>query len=242
MTTGGLNKGLTFIKSYEHDSSLFAYRGICAPLDSTPYTFPIDIQVPTALNPIRFINDHVFVDIHPTHVDENFTFYTPCQSYPGRMEIVYWDTTLSVLQRTWIKNPNENFYINGFYETQQKDLMVYGYMCGLNHSNDSSHLFAFLLDKTSGHLLSIFNANDFISEIDYEVFPNPFYEQITIKRPIPKQETFCLYDSFGKLILTKTLEENKEQINTSFLPEGLYFYAIVNKNGERVKAGKVVKE
>ena len=213
-------------------------------MDSTPSGAGgiFDLQAPTAYLPIKFINDHVFLDIHPTHMDLNAFFYSPCQPYSGRMEIVYWDTSLNVVQRTWLSNSNENFNINGYFETQQKDLMVYGYMCRLNHPLDSIHLFAFLLDKTSGHLLSIFNANDFISENDYEVFPNPFYEQITIKRPITKQETFCLYDSFGKLILTKTLEENKEQINTSFLPEGLYFYAIVNKNGERVKAGKVVKE
>ena len=73
------------------------------------------------------------------------------------------------------------------------------------------------------------------------VYPNPFEATLIIKCSHVQNKTFYLYDSFGKLILTKTITENKEQINTANLAAGLYFYAIVNKNGERLKAGKVVK-
>ena len=74
------------------------------------------------------------------------------------------------------------------------------------------------------------------------VYPNPFEATLIIKCSHVQNKTFYLYDSFGKLILTKTITENKEQINTANLAAGLYFYSIINKNGERVKAGKVVKE
>ena len=84
--------------------------------------------------------------------------------------------------------------------------------------------------------------NDLPNENEVGVYPNPFTSTIYIQTTSPKQETFSLYDSYGKLILTKTIIDNKEQINTSQLAAGLYFYSIVNKNGERVKAGKVVKE
>ena len=84
--------------------------------------------------------------------------------------------------------------------------------------------------------------NDVPKENEVSIYPNPFTNIINIQKSLPKQETFSLYDSFGKLILSKTILENKEQINTSNLATGLYFYAIVNHNGERVKAGKVVKE
>ncbi len=84
--------------------------------------------------------------------------------------------------------------------------------------------------------------NDVPKENGVSVYPNPFTSTIYIQTTSPKQETFSLYDSYGKLILTKTIIDNKEQINTSQLAAGLYFYSIVNKNGERVKAGKVVKE
>ena len=74
------------------------------------------------------------------------------------------------------------------------------------------------------------------------VYPNPFEATLIIQCSHVQNKTFYLYDSFGKLILTKTIEANKEQINTANLAAGLYFYSIINKNGERVKAGKVVKE
>ncbi len=77
---------------------------------------------------------------------------------------------------------------------------------------------------------------------EINVYPNPFEATLIIKCSHVQNITFYLYDSFGKLILTKTFNENKEQINTTNLSAGLYFYSIVNKNGERVKAGKVVKE
>lgn len=73
-------------------------------------------------------------------------------------------------------------------------------------------------------------------------YPNPFEATLIIKCSHVQNKTFYLYDSFGKLILTKTINENKEQINTANLAAGLYFYSIVNKNGVRLKAGKMVKE
>jgi hypothetical protein len=244
-TNGYFTMTIPFLKSYAVDSFLIPFHGVCAPADTTPNLSGIthDEQVPTAIHPIRFINDHVFVDIHPTHADLNdFLYYNPCQPYTGRMEIVYWDTALNVVKRTWIQNLNENFYINGFFQTQQKDLMVYGHMCALGHPSDSIHLFAFLLDKNSGHLLSIFNAQDFTAQNEYEVFPNPFDEQLNIKRPVAKEETLYLYDNTGKLVLTKPLFSEKENIFTGNLPAGLYFYNIYGKDGVRKDWGKVVKE
>ena len=79
-------------------------------------------------------------------------------------------------------------------------------------------------------------------KLEFSVSPNPFEQTLIIKTNFAQQETFYLYDVIGKLILTKTIEANKEQINTANLAAGLYFYSIVNKNGERVKAGKMVKE
>jgi hypothetical protein len=158
------------------------------------------------------------------------------------MGIVYWDTSLRVKQHTWISHPTDNFYINGFFLTQQKDLLVYGNMCPRGTNKDSIHLFAFLLDKNSGHLLSIFNAQDFTAQNEYEVYPNPFDEQLNIKRPMAKEETLFLYDNTGKLVLTKPLFSEKENIFTGNLPAGMYFYNIYGKDGVRKDWGKVVKE
>jgi hypothetical protein len=231
-----------FLKANSIDSTLVPYAGVCAPPDSTPYSNPWDEQVPTALQPMKFISDSTFIDIHPSHNYPTGPVFNVCGQSTSRMSIVYWDTLLRVKQHTWISHPTDNFYINGFFLTQQKDLLVYGNMCPRGTNKDSIHLFAFLLDKNSGHLLSIFNAQDFTAQNEYEVFPNPFDEQLNIKRPIAKEETLFLYDNTGKLILTKSLFSEKENIFTGNLPAGMYFYNIYSKDGLRKDWGKVVKE
>jgi hypothetical protein len=75
-----------------------------------------------------------------------------------------------------------------------------------------------------------------------KVYPNPFNNQLIVHRPTAKEETLFLYDNTGKLILTKPLFSEKENIFTGNLPAGLYFYNIYGKDGVRKDWGKMVKE
>lgn len=73
------------------------------------------------------------------------------------------------------------------------------------------------------------------------VSPNPFSDKITVLLSQHLAATLSLYNSYGKLILTKDID-NKETINTLNLLPGIYFYNIVGKNGNRMLQGKLLKE
>lgn len=246
-TSFSFKSTVPLIKCFAIDSVLVSYKGTCAPIDSTPIFSGgvYDIQQPTAKQPIRFINDRTFVDIHPSHIDDdnpNGPKYTPCQAFPSRMEIVYWDTSLNVLQRTWISSPQENFYVNGYFETTQKNLMIYGHLCRYNHPLDSIQLFAFLLDQNSGHLLNIFNAEGFQLDNIISIHPNPFTQQFVVSKMQVQHAELLLYDGLGKLVLRQNIKESTTTIATNDLPNGLYFYTFINSKGERIQSGKLMKE
>lgn len=166
-------------------------------------------------------------------------------SYPGDVFIASYDTVAG--------NPLKTIGIGGSSEEILYSILVDKdslYVCG----SYSSPVLSFGSFNIYSQLIGCFNwffakyvlppagVNEVPKENEVNVYPNPFIQTIFLQTTNPKQETFSLYDSFGKLILTKTIEASKEQINTAHLAAGLYFYSIVNKNGERVKAGKVLKE
>ena len=72
--------------------------------------------------------------------------------------------------------------------------------------------------------------------------PNPFTDRLTLALSTPslRSPVLRLYDVAGRLVLTERLEYGINEINTSGLEKGLYFWA-VEAGGERVKSGKVVK-
>ena len=150
------------------------------------------------------------------------------------------DTNVNIKWTKTFGGNNYWFFPSNILATKDGGCIMLAYFYDSTNPNQQFDHYIFKLDS----LGNVVNVNEFFpSDFDNNsIYPNPFYEEINIKRPIAKQETFNLYDNFGKLILSKTIEANKEQINTSHLAAGLYFYSIVNKNGERVKAGKVVKE
>ena len=75
-----------------------------------------------------------------------------------------------------------------------------------------------------------------------EVWPNPFSERLVLALSTPslRSPVLRLYDVAGRLVLTERLEYGINEINTSGLEKGLYFWA-VEAAQERIKTGKVVK-
>ena len=72
--------------------------------------------------------------------------------------------------------------------------------------------------------------------------PNPFTDRLTLALSTPslRSPVLRLCDVAGRLVLSERLEYGINEINTSGLEKGLYFWA-VEAGGERVKSGKVVK-
>ena len=83
-----------------------------------------------------------------------------------------------------------------------------------------------------------------------EVWPNPFSERLVLALSTPelRRPVLSLFDITGRLVLTERLEYGVNEINTSGLEKGLYFWAVEAgvrvgdpHEREQVKSGKVVK-
>ncbi len=74
-----------------------------------------------------------------------------------------------------------------------------------------------------------------------QVTPNPFRDHLNIALSANlRSPVFHLYDQMGRLFLKKRLAFGIIEIDTEDLPSGIYFWQ-VESNGERVKAGKIIK-
>ena len=77
-----------------------------------------------------------------------------------------------------------------------------------------------------------------VNTLNYEVFPNPFHDQLFIRHENAPEESFYrFYDATGHL----SLETNKLSLSeTEKLKPGIYFFEIKNKSG--VYRQKIIKE
>ena len=71
------------------------------------------------------------------------------------------------------------------------------------------------------------------------VYPNPGKNSLFVKTEL-KNSTFELIDFIGKIIIHKSLNSFTQQINTSNIPSGMYFYRI-HDNEKIIESGKWVK-
>ena len=75
-----------------------------------------------------------------------------------------------------------------------------------------------------------------------EVWPNPFSDRLVLALSTPELRgaAFRLFDATGRLVREMGLEYGINEVEAGELAKGLYFWA-VEKKGERVKSGKMVK-
>jgi hypothetical protein len=78
--------------------------------------------------------------------------------------------------------------------------------------------------------------------MDIQVLPNPFGQQIQInlREMQIKSPLFRLYDQVGRAVLEQTLTVGQNTIETTMLPNGIYFWQVRDENG-RFKTGKLIK-
>ncbi|NNC85830.1 MAG: T9SS type A sorting domain-containing protein, partial [Bacteroidia bacterium] len=82
-----------------------------------------------------------------------------------------------------------------------------------------------------------------ISSNNFNVYPNPANNELTVTYSIEEEETtiFELYDGIGKKLIRSTLDKNDNTIiiDVSNIKNGIYFYKIVSNN-KNVKNGKII--
>ena len=103
-------------------------------------------------------------------------------------------------------------------------------------------------DNSDGYLIKIMpediltNAEEtpFEFDSDVTVFPNPFYNKLTIET-IRKNLIISLFDNTGKKVLTGDIKNiPRTNFKTGNLQAGFYFYTI-SDNGRIIQSGKLIK-
>jgi len=92
------------------------------------------------------------------------------------------------------------------------------------------------------YVLPPLGVDDVPSNPSFSIHPNPFTNQLQINKTFAQEADLLLYDGLGKLVVHQKIKENSSVISTEDLPNGLYFYTFINAKGERLQAGKLMKE
>ena len=97
-------------------------------------------------------------------------------------------------------------------------------------------------NDTWGTPLDLSKVTEYKNTKTIEIFPNPTNEYISIYlQNIESQVTFELIAIHGRIILTKTINTNQENIFVNDLKAGMYFYRIKNEKSI-LQTGKVIIE
>ncbi len=83
---------------------------------------------------------------------------------------------------------------------------------------------------------SIFSNNNYLSNI--KIYPNPANTDIIIESEIPTSAYFELYNLSGIKVLQQKIIANRQIINLSACPKGMYIYKILN-NSNQSEYGKL---
>lgn len=87
----------------------------------------------------------------------------------------------------------------------------------------------------------IVGVNDAKNKVKINVYPNPASNYITIETSnAVTNSSFIILNSLGQKVFQQALVNKKAEINIKGLPKGIFLYQI-KQNGERVHAGKFIK-
>lgn len=78
------------------------------------------------------------------------------------------------------------------------------------------------------------------NESSFQIYPNPTQEFLQIKCTNPSQAQLKIFDTAGKLVLTKTLTGNSEELDIKQLQNGTYIYSIESEEDSSTTNGKFV--
>ena len=84
-----------------------------------------------------------------------------------------------------------------------------------------------------------------ISNEQLQVFPNPFNQEFYFNLPsevVKKDVRLQVFDAVGKLNYTEKLIFRETPVSIPNLAAGLYFYHIVDKEGQSIGSGKLIKQ
>ncbi len=119
----------------------------------------------------------------------------------------------------------------------------------IDNDGDSDILAAFWKDSRIMWYENLTNKTTSINNqkenrILYSLSPNPFANFLIIEKEFSNNDKLfqlSLFDVTGRQVQTTTLKDITQQISTTHLANGLYFYQVINAEGQVIANGKVIK-
>lgn len=84
--------------------------------------------------------------------------------------------------------------------------------------------------------------SELFSSVKHSVFPNPVTEMAVIKFDNLAGGNVYIFSQTGKLIEQLSFEGNSTTINTASFAVGMYFYQLIDRNGQIIGKGKFIKQ
>lgn len=89
-------------------------------------------------------------------------------------------------------------------------------------------------------VLEYTSLNDLETYFNQSIYPNPTNNTVTVETDYFKNTTITLTNNIGKVVFTKTLTSNKENIDLSTFSKGIYLLTL--KNQEHISTFKILKD
>jgi hypothetical protein len=89
--------------------------------------------------------------------------------------------------------------------------------------------------------ITITNLNDDLNEFQYNVFPNPVDEVLTIEFPEKKDFEYSIFNENGELVISGKLTDIRNHINLSQLYRGTYILYVKDQNSNKLSSYKISK-
>ncbi|MGL5891002.1 MAG: DUF4465 domain-containing protein [Bacteroidia bacterium] len=121
------------------------------------------------------------------------------------------------------------------------DLSSLGNCDSLDFELKSSDVGSFGINTPTFYCIDNFTTLDMpqgISEFaqtQISVWPNPFADQISIKRETVSPETLTVTDAAGRVVYSKQLTDVQQTVDLSFLAPGVYVLSVTEGNSKRVQ-------
>jgi hypothetical protein len=129
------------------------------------------------------------------------------------------------------------FLIGNFFDDNNTDTIHDNYF---NTSYDK--VAYYFLDDIYVGIDSLTNIEPYKTESVIKIFPNPATNELTVDYALTNKCNFELYNMLGakrKVVALDCASQTKE-IDLTDIDSGLYFYSVVDRNGNRIKTGKLI--
>lgn len=158
--------------------------------------------------------------------------YTPFSA--NSPMLVCLDSNLNVKWESYIYHQDSIVRLQYIYGSQHGGCWV---IYVKNSINGSRHYDMVLVRyNDNGWPTSIFNIEDWQKNI--AIYPNPFKKYLKIDMNYSAKGIVELINVEGKVMISK--EISQDEINTTHLPAGMYYYRILSNNNEIIQTGKLI--